>query len=111
LYFIKSESKESDWHSKSIGGHVAGVQDKAIALNRVTNVLWRSSQLAKKQKDGRALISFEDLQTMYFSTYASGTPEELDTGLNELSLIGEVKITAEKNVLFNLSSLPGSGCI
>jgi hypothetical protein len=80
-------------------------QEKAVAVKRVVNVLWRCTHLSRREQDGRARISMSELMATYFSTYPSASQQEMHSGLNELAEMGEVEIVAE-DVLFDLSKLP-----
>lgn len=80
-------------------------QDRAVAVKRVANVLWRSAHLSRREQDGRARISIGELTTAYVAAYPSTNQQELQSGLNELAGMGEVEIIAE-DVLYDLSRLP-----
>jgi hypothetical protein len=83
-------------------------QEKAVAVKRVVNVLWRCTHLSRREPDGRARISKGELMTAYSSTYPSASEQDLQSGLSELVEMGEVEIIAE-DVLFDLSKLPWRG--
>lgn len=83
------------------------LQDKAVALKKVSNVLWRSSHLAARCGEGTLMIPYRTLQAAYEAAYPDSTAEEYVLGLLALSEIQQISISEGGTVSFDLSSLGG----
>jgi hypothetical protein len=80
-------------------------QDKAVALNKVVNVLWRASHLAEKDSQGMLTISGAQLLEAYESAYPKASGEEYALGLQALTEIRQVSLLDSGVIAFDLSNL------
>ena len=80
-------------------------QDGAVALNRVVNVLWRTSAQAARQRDGRSLVPLADLLKAFGAAYPSALRGECLLGLKMLADMKQVELKPDDLVVYDLSKL------